>query len=52
MGTGGVITGIGRKIKEKIPNCKVVGIDPVGSILALPEGLNVDGPSYKVEGIG
>ena len=22
-GTGGTITGIGRKIKEKIPNCKV-----------------------------
>ena len=23
VGTGGTITGLGRKIKEKIPNCKV-----------------------------
>ena len=22
-GTGGAVTGIGRKLKEKIPNCKV-----------------------------
>ena len=34
-GTGGTITGIGRKIKEKLGDkCKIVGADPVGSILA------------------
>lgn len=54
-GTGGTITGLGRKIKEKVPSCTVVGIDPVGSILALPEELNKTESSstfYEVEGIG
>lgn len=47
-GTGGTITGVGRRIKEVNPNCKIVGADPIGSILAGP------GPilPYKVEGIG
>ena len=39
-GTGGTITGIGKKVKERCPNCQVVGVDPVGSILAQPESLN------------
>jgi len=51
-GTGGTITGIARKLKEKIPNVKIVGVDPDGSILALPETLNGAIHSYKVEGIG
>jgi cystathionine beta-synthase len=52
-GTGGTITGIARKIKEKLPNCKVVGVDPNGSILAQPDDLNKEGiHSYLVEGIG
>ncbi|GFR09776.1 cystathionine beta-synthase [Trichonephila clavata] len=52
-GTGGTLTGIARKLKEKIPNIKVVGVDPHGSILAQPEVLNdaYQGP-YDVEGIG
>eukprot|EP00128_Syssomonas_multiformis_P007394 Colp12_sorted_trinity150504_noHs@23350 len=52
-GTGGTITGIARKLKEKIPNVKIVGVDPIGSILAVPDTLNTnkDQP-YKVEGIG
>jgi cysteine synthase len=29
MGTGGTITGIGRKLKEKFPKIKIVGIQPV-----------------------
>jgi len=33
-GTGGTITGIARKLKEKVPNVKIVGVDPDGSILA------------------
>jgi len=53
VGTGGTITGIARKFKEKLPNCVVVGVDPQGSILALPESLNERGVgTYKVEGIG
>ncbi|XP_035703243.1 cystathionine beta-synthase isoform X2 [Folsomia candida] len=52
-GTGGSVSGIGRKIKEKCPSCIVVGVDPEGSILAQPENLNKsDVSSYEVEGIG
>lgn len=47
-GTGGTITGIARKLKEKLPSCIVVGVDPIGSILAQPDSLNVPGPSYAV----
>jgi cystathionine beta-synthase len=53
-GTGGTMTGIARKIKEKAPHVHVVGVDPVGSILAVPDHLNdhkrLEG--YHVEGIG
>ena len=52
-GTGGTITGVARKLKEYNPAIIVVGVDPVGSILAQPEELNNKGISaYKVEGIG
>ncbi|CAO3653163.1 unnamed protein product [Cunninghamella echinulata] len=51
-GTGGTITGLAAKIKEKCPDCKIVGVDPIGSILAQPENLNTEGGSYQVEGIG
>lgn len=60
-GTGGTIAGIGRKLKEKLPNIKVcfieshcinfqvVGVDPLGSILAQPESLNeTDVTTYQV----
>jgi cystathionine beta-synthase len=55
-GTGGTLTGISRKLKEKNPNIKIIAIDPCGSILAQPESLNNDNPSaptgQQVEGIG
>jgi len=52
-GTSGTISGIGRKIKEEAPNCKIVGVDPYGSDLARPESLNKSDVSfYEVEGIG
>lgn len=49
-GTGGTLTGLGRKLKERLPHIKVVGVDPVGSILAEPEELNDENrlQSYKV----
>ncbi|KAJ8004158.1 hypothetical protein DPEC_G00155880 [Dallia pectoralis] len=52
-GTGGTITGIARKLKERCPNIKIIGVDPEGSILAEPESLNkTDKTQYEVEGIG
>lgn len=51
-GTGGTITGVSQRVKERIPSCKIVGIDPVGSILALPESLNTVNKMYKAEGLG
>ena len=47
-GTGGTITGVARAVKKAIPSCKIVGVDPDGSILAGPGEIK----SYKVEGIG
>jgi cystathionine beta-synthase len=47
-GTGGTITGVARALKEALPDVKIVGVDPVGSILAGPGEIS----SYKVEGIG
>ena len=46
-GTGGTITGIAKKFKELKPSCKIIGCDPVGSILG---GGEVG--TYHVEGIG
>merc|ERR1719428_2404354 len=59
-GTGGTLTGTAKKLKEAMPNCQVVGVDPYGSILAVPDSMN-DGSertgqkrltAYHVEGIG
>ncbi|KAK6052853.1 putative cystathionine beta-synthase [Cooperia oncophora] len=49
-GTGGTVTGCAKKIKEKIPNCVVVGVDPEGSILADPS--LGETAFYEVEGVG
>ncbi|XP_070202618.1 cystathionine beta-synthase-like isoform X2 [Littorina saxatilis] len=52
-GTGGTLTGIARKIKERCPTCKIIGVDPAGSIIAEPEELNKsDTTFYEVEGVG
>jgi len=47
-GTGGTITGVAKRLKESIPDIKVVGIDPIGSILGGGSEVN----TYHVEGIG
>jgi len=54
MGTGGTITGVGRYLKEQNPQVKIVGVDPVGSILYdhFKSGQMVEAHAYKVEGIG
>lgn len=51
-GTGGTITGIAKKLKQSLPNLVVVGVDPLGSILAQPDSLNTPAPPNLVEGIG
>ncbi len=48
VGTGGTLSGIAKKIKEKCPNAIIVGADPEGSLLAGPEEIK----PYHVEGIG
>ena len=53
VGTGGTMTGVARKVKEACPWCTIVGVDPYGSILAIPEELNKkEVKTYYVEGIG
>jgi cystathionine beta-synthase len=47
-GTGGTITGVARKLKERNPKVRIIGVDPIGSILAGPGPIG----TYKVEGIG
>lgn len=53
-GTGGTITGVGRYLKEKNPNVRIIGIDPEGSMVApyFNTGEKIEGHPYKVEGIG
>jgi len=53
-GTGGTISGAGRYLKERDPKVRVVGADPIGSILKemAETGTHGDAESYKVEGIG
>ena len=48
VGTGGTITGCAKRFKRDTPNVKIVGVDPVGSIL----GGGEPGGPYLVEGIG
>ena len=47
-GTGGTLSGVARRLKEVSPKIGIIGVDPVGSILAGPSEVQ----SYKVEGIG
>lgn len=48
VGTGGTITGLAKRLKSHLPDIKIIGVDPVGSIL----GGGTDISPYEVEGIG
>ena len=48
VGTGGTIAGAGKRLKEALPNVKIIGVDPEGSII----GGGEPGGPYLVEGIG
>src|SRR5262245_5798939 len=54
MGTGGTISGIGRFLKQQNPDIKIIGADPIGSLLHHYFQTHELGPahSYKVEGVG
>ncbi len=54
MGTGGTISGIGKFLKQKKPDIKLLGVDPVGSLYYdfVKTGRITKPFSYKVEGIG
>ena len=53
-GTGGTITGVGRYLKERNPNVRIIGGDPLGSIIKgyAETGTKGESAPYKVEGIG
>jgi cystathionine beta-synthase len=54
VGTGGTITGVARYLKEKNPNVRIIGVDPIGSIFAemFATGKKPQVQPFKVEGIG
>lgn len=54
IGTGGSTSGTGRYLKEQNPNVKVIGAEPVGSILGEYQrtGKLAESQPYLVEGIG
>ncbi len=54
MGTGGTISGTGKFLKQKKPDIRLVGVDPVGSLYYdYVKTQRITKPfAYKVEGIG
>lgn len=54
IGTGGTISGTGRYLKEVNPKIKIIGADPLGSVLKhYKEQAEIgEGVPYLVEGIG
>ncbi|CAG9854006.1 unnamed protein product [Phyllotreta striolata] len=52
-GTGGTVTGVGRRFKEISPQTKIICADPIGSSFALPESINkTDVTFWEIEGMG
>jgi len=53
-GTGGTISGVGKFLKEKNPNVKVIAVDPIGSVYHdwFKYKKLIEPKVYMVEGIG
>ncbi|CUS82242.1 cystathionine beta-synthase [Candidatus Kryptonium thompsonii] len=53
-GTGGTISGVGKFLKEKNPNVKVIAVDPIGSVYHdwFKYKKLIEPKIYMVEGIG
>ena len=49
VGTGGTLMGIGKRVKEKYPNSKIVAIEPENMPI-ISKGLKI--ANHKIEGIG
>jgi len=54
VGSGGTLSGVGRFLREKDPNVKIILADPTGSVLhpLVNEGRKVEPGSWLVEGMG
>src|SRR5690349_8254476 len=54
MGTGGTISGVGKFLKEKNPQIRIIGVDPIGSLYYeyVKTGKVGKAHTYVVEGIG
>lgn len=54
MGTGGTISGVGKYLKEKNANVRIIGADPLGSVLKdyFYKKELIKAHTYKIEGIG
>ncbi|MGI0149876.1 MAG: PLP-dependent cysteine synthase family protein, partial [Thermoplasmata archaeon] len=54
MGTGGTISGVGKFLKEKNPKVRIIGVDPLGSVLKdyFYKKDIIKAHTYKIEGIG
>lgn len=55
-GTGGTISGVGKYLKEKNPNIKILGVDAYGSVLKKYHETKIFDENeiypYKIEGLG
>jgi len=57
MGTGGTISGVARFMRENAHDVRIIGVDPMGSLLydawkAGGSGEGLVASTYKIEGIG